>query len=294
LDTHPDPFGDQQKRDRNQRILEMRREGESLRNIANTVGVSHETVALVCRKNGLGRVVLAQARALPPEERKRLLAGWVSGEMFRDIAARENLYIATVKRVVEEEATERDKEARRIVVNKRRGNFGQQITNEDIYAAIRRCGDSLGGRRPTTDEYRGWASENREPSAALIQKRTSWRDAVIAAGYEPITKKGRGPQWSEEECWSAARRARDILGHAPSIGEYEETLGHRHEYPGAQTLRHRCGGWQNLTLVLHQEAVEAKAETEVWLTDLNDTNGQPTETSLAVAKSKTTKKWWKP
>lgn len=291
MDTNhnPDPFGDDKKRERNHRILEMRKEGESLRHIANAVGVSHETVALVCRKNGLGRVVLSQARSLSTEERQQIVAAWVGGEHYRDIAEARNLYIATVKRVVEDTATPRDKEARRLVTYKRRGNHGQHISDADIIFAVRECGDSLGGKRPTTNEYREWAAENGRPSIALVQKRLTWRKALEGAGFEPITKKGRGPRWTTEECWAAAQRARDILGHAPSIGEYEETLGHLPDYPGAQTLRWRCGGWQTIVSTLHQESVENEAERREW----SEADGDHEKmAALAVAKTKS-KRWWK-
>lgn len=288
-----DPFGDEQKRQRNQRILEMRREGISLREIGNAVGVSHETVAFVCRKNGLGRVVLAQTRALSPEKRESIITAWVNGDTIRNIAEREGIYIASAKRVVEEDASARQREARRILVNRRRGNFGQRISDQQIVLAVRQCGDEL-GKRPTTQEYRKWAAETGNPSGALVQKRMGWKNAIVAAGFEPIDKRGRGPRWSDEDCWNAGREAARILGHAPSIGEYEETIGYLPDYPGAQTVRQRCGGWTNLTQVIHEELLAAGETTKT--PEAPSVNGdftsQTQDVALAVGKPAEKKKWW--
>lgn len=286
----PDDSFDGDKRRRNQQILALRRQGKSLREIANIVGLSHETVALVCRKNGLGRITLAQARALDATQRERIVEAWREGESPKSIAQREGVYIATVGRVVEQDATERDKEARRILINTRRPQR-KRIADETIYAAVRKCGDAL-GRMPTTAEYRTFAQENGLPSGPTIQKRMGWRAALVGAGYEPRYGRGRGPAFTEDECWNAVRATRDELGRVPSIAEYERLRGHRNDQPGAQTVRSRCGGWTRVATVLHDELMREDDAYGFPAAEI-PTYAPEGDPALSVAKQKQRKKWWK-
>lgn len=287
-----DSFGDREKRRRNQQILAMRREGKSLREIANIVGLSHEAVALVCRKNGMGRVVLAQARSLPEDQRRRIVDAWVTGEHPRQIAEREGTYISTVVRVVDADATQAEREQRRVNVNVNRSRPEAQIPAARLYEAIRECADAL-GKVPTSADYRDYAQANQLPSVATIQKRLGWRKALTSAGFEPPQIAGRGPTFTDSECWDEVRALRNQLGRTPSIREYDRLVGHRPDKPGSQTVRHRCGGWANIVATLHAEATNGNAVEETKPLDWDSEQiVKAPDYALPVAKQRKGK-WWK-
>jgi hypothetical protein len=89
------------------------------------------------------------------------------------------------------------------------------------------------GRPPTQSEYN---SLDLDPSARTISSKCgSWWIALEKAGLEKPSQR----QYSEEDCIRAIQNVADLLGHEPSISDYEEVdVG-----PSQSTIWEICGSW---------------------------------------------------
>lgn len=120
-----------------------------------------------------------------------------------------------------------------------------KVSEDECIAALRHVKTSL-NQSPSAAQYNthrpDWA-----PSGRTIRNIFgSWDTAKRIAGLETFTL------ITKEDCYSAIRSVKEIIGRSPYIRDYDEH--HPPDCPGSQTIKRVCGSW-------HDAKVGAGVET---------------------------------
>lgn len=223
------------------------KEGLTLNEIGNRYGLSRERVrqivgnvgndSLAARRSVNKKREEAQARvAKAKDEIVRLYSeeGW----LLRDISNNFGIPDWRVSQVLREELGEAFRSYReRKPITK--------YTRDDVRDAIQRCAAEV-GRSPTLHEYLVWSTGKGVPSAPTVATSIygSWAEAKEDAGLEVYRRNSttRRDFVDSEKCVRDVRQVWDLLGHPPTVAEYD-TSSRRLKLTGAATIRKRLGSW---------------------------------------------------
>ena len=103
------------------------------------------------------------------------------------------------------------------------------------------------GRTPSLRAYDRLRREGRidGPAGVTIVHRWGWANACRMAGLPPnrLDRRFRGPTYSEEDYRAALGRVAGVVGHPPTLADYQ---AHRRERePSVHAFRLRYRGWRN-------------------------------------------------
>lgn len=114
----------------------------------------------------------------------------------------------------------------------------REFSDEDLLEQLRQCAADI-GRTPGGRAFNIWAGTQR--AQLVIMRFNTWADACKAAGLEPNVRynyKNWGvAKYSEEACTQAFRRVQSLVGHPPTVAEYEALR--TEQEPSVSTLRKR-------------------------------------------------------
>ena len=229
-------------------MVEMRREGRTLQEIAERFGLTRERVRQIVVAQGVGTDEVRTARrererADVEREHARIIELYREGRPSEEIARMVGLRAVDVRDALRAHATAADRAAR--VANRRTPRA--RYSDEDLVQAVRRAAQEL-GEVPTATAYQEVARRLGLPSLPTVANRLgSWTRAVDAAGMTPNAGRGRYVRrWSSEACWRALRQLIDELGDPPTAEQYELLSAANDDLPSLATVRHRLGRWSTI------------------------------------------------
>ena len=130
----------------------------------------------------------------------------------------------------------------------------RKFSNDDMIYALRCAANGHQGSTLSRNAYQTFYEKHRErPHPYTIIRRFGRWSAALEAANLPYKKRAtyRG-QITQEDCIQALLEARDILGHLPSVGEYEDLWKARLStwgqplpaWPSASTIRLKFDKWR--------------------------------------------------
>jgi uncharacterized protein (DUF433 family) len=242
----------QSRQERTTSVVDLRRGGATLQQIADLHGVTRERVRQILRQSGAdisAESVREQRREDTLEEARsrveEILEQFRSGDSYQTIAHRLGLTTGVISEVIDETATDADRADRRAM--SANGAKAPRFNDEELLEAIRVVSEEL-GRTPSAKDYARLARGRRLPSLPTIHKRLgSWSAAVQAAGMTPNPRRRTYVRrWDAAECRRALERLIDELGRIPTYQHYEALSQQRDDLPSGPTLRNRLGPWSQV------------------------------------------------
>lgn len=218
------------------------------------VGARHhltrERVRQIIVETGLPTRSRSEAAQLRKERSRRkasanaamVLTLWTRGDDPRTIARDLDLTVESVREVI---GRHRDMRARNRVRAARHARSARtRFELEDAVEAVQIVADLL-GRVPTSAEYQDLAaSDETIPSAPTICQRWGWTNLLQAAGLAPQrAQRPRVDRTSEADCHAAVLEVAGIIGHAPTVCEYDRARALLPHLPCTAVVRRRLGGW---------------------------------------------------
>lgn len=222
-----------------ERILSLHEsflKGASLRQIAESQGMSYEGIRQLFIKHGLSTQRTSNSFA----------AGWKHHEEIWDLYKRHG----TIEKVVAETGIQRDVVSH--ILNEmplrqiyRRKGEGSEYEKDDLLNALREAAD-ICGEPLTIPAYRQFAPKKKWPADLTVKRAFgSWADACKAAGVKANPAEGpRKNAYTEADCLNSLRIcAAEHDGRIPSYGEYTK-WAREHKQPSGPTVRVKVGPWR--------------------------------------------------
>lgn len=230
-------------------------DGLSFAEIGARIGFSRQAIYNRFQKEGVpirdkkasARLRSDQYAAKAEEFRGAILAYYDEGLTTREIAERTILPIQTIKEIFASlpELTRRKLSYR---------GSDSVYTDDELIASLKYVAGKL-GRVPGVTAYGKFRKEHPDRYASgqpvgslphamtLVKRYTYWSAACQAAGFVATAQpNGLSSQnYDESQVTQAICRVTDKLGHAPSIGEYQEQCAPSE--PSANTIIKRHDGW---------------------------------------------------
>ena len=249
--------------DRDDAIVEMRREGASLDTIGRTFGLSRERVRQVVKaKGGVDLDTVRDARRMADRARderlRELIFSAVATRLprsHRDVALLIGAEEGEVRRVGGRELT-----AYLGTSHKAASRWSEEATFKALReAATYEWPLSRGAYQGLLD-----SGEVAGPSVARIEQVYGWATACHRAGVESPGREGRVYQstWTDEDLWHyAAEYVKHTGPAAPFQGYQRWRADHAPEAPSSGVLRNRLGKWNDVrrTILLEGALVEHDA-----------------------------------
>jgi hypothetical protein len=228
-------------------------EGLSFADIGATIGFSRQAIYNRFQKEGVpirdkkasARLRTQQYETSAEENRDIIVMALEAGKSAREIAEDLELPIQTIKGIF---ATLPELTRRKLSYK----GSDAVYSDDDLVACLKYVAGKL-GRVPGVTAYGKFRKDNltevvvnQQPlphAMTLVKRFDTWSAACKKAGFIATAQpNGLGAQtFDEADVASAIRRVTDKLGHAPSIGEYQENCAVSE--PSANTIIKRFGGW---------------------------------------------------
>lgn len=220
--------------------------GETLKEVGNYYSLTRErvrqlTTGLVNReKQKAARI--ATSFAMIDQYKDEIIEDWLNGKNANEIAQEMGLIFAHVRTRLKEWQSEMDK----LTIRRRNLFHGQgsvrTFSDAECISIIQFIAEQE-NRTPSLTDYANWREQFPAwPSTATVVNR-GWNELVKRAGFMPYTQpKGMGLRtFSDEDIFSSLRHVQSVVGHLPSIGEYDR---HRLDgTPKSVTIRVRFQNW---------------------------------------------------
>lgn len=220
--------------------------GETLQEVSEDYGITRErvrqlTTDIVDRdKQKAARI--APSFAMIDQYKDEIIEDWLNGKKPHEIAQEMGLTFAHVQTRLKEWRSEMDD----FVIRRRNLIHGQGsvriFSDEECISIIQFIAEQE-NRTPSLTDYANWREQFPAwPSTATMVHR-GWGELVKKAGFIPYTQpKGMGLRaFSNEDIFLSLRHVRSIVGHFPSIGEYDRH--HLDGTPASMTIRKRFRTW---------------------------------------------------
>lgn len=236
-------------------------DGATLQEVASDYNITGERVRQITEglvdSNKQRAARQAASFSMIDQYKDDIVAEWLSGKDTSDIARDFGLVHEHLLIRLREWKSEVNDLAwrRRQVVVATRDHTG--LSDEECIDIIRFIADRE-GHAPSITDYEIWREQFPAwPSVpSILRGGRKWSDLIRRAGFTPNEKpKGMGmATYSNEDIFAALRHVRDIVGHLPSMGEYERYQ--LEDTIKASTIRHRFLSWIKAVeaFVEHEEA----------------------------------------
>lgn len=240
------------------KMVALREQGLTLREIADRFGVTAERVRQVIERDAkhlsatrVGDIRRTRRLEQALERTDEILAQYRAGSDSGEIARTLELRGEAVREVIELNATDVDQAERR---GSAWVGLEPKYTDEHLVAAVRDVADHV-GRTPSSGEYAERAARLGLPSLPTVSNRLGgWNAALAAAGMTPREhRRTYSRKWGEEACREALRGVLRELGHWPTTDHYEALAGSRDDLPSLPTVRNRLGRWGGIGAELTRE-----------------------------------------
>lgn len=248
------PPADGSLSERDQFIVARALDGDSFTAIGRDHGITRERVRqIVKREMGVGaRDGLMAARAEKKLGEARALAAHL-------VAERSDLTHSAIAAMVGLPAREvYDLMGQDEVIRRSKPRQAEpEVSDEEIWAEMRRVAFPLGGRALTADHYDENRSEGSVGQVRIVQRFGTWREACEQAGVPS----NRPPRTDYTRRWSREDLLRWVLAYLdstdqPSYAGMTVWLREQADAPSSQTIRNTVGRW----IDVKREAVQSRSK----------------------------------
>lgn len=264
-----------------EREAELRRlwaEGATLREIGETLGVSHERARQLLADLELS----VQGRS---NRRKAYVASRFGEEIEtlfytqRDdasVAEALGLESADVREIVDQRVPDAKLLRRRPTAHQRR--YSADDLRELLVQAASANPSPL-----SHDAYNEWAAGRQFPDGrpyptyqTAMLRWKSWRGALVAAGLPAGARLGPVSTLTADQCVSAIVQCWKDLGHWPVVRDYDQWSPHHSDAPSSASIRKLFDGWSDVLL----SAWEVRYDQRIPRTDRDVVDGSEVDSAL--------------
>jgi len=235
---------------RDEHLVAFVKEGATLGEAGSRFGISRERVRQILKREGIKVGELParkQARARRRLGRLResapaVEAMWRKGMTYEEIARELGLSLRPVKELIYERVSREERLARGAQKNSDRSRSPEEWALQALRDAAR-----ILGRTPSSHTYDELRAKGLidGPGSTTITTRFGWAAACELAGLTP-NPRSPSPRfgsriYSEDDLRAAMRRITQLVGHSPSLTEYDAQR--QAGEPTAAAIRQRYGSW---------------------------------------------------
>jgi hypothetical protein len=241
--------------DRDRQILRRRREGRTLDEIGQEVGLTREGVRQVLVKRGGPsgaevRAILERERREREIARQEAIRRWLvdNGPATVDYVA-ESLHIdaQTVSRLWPP-----DQAAYRV----NRQTAARRWKDDEIMEALRHAATyEYPLRRATYDTLVDLGEVSGPKAVRIMQVFGTWRSACELAGVETLAprREAYNSTWTDTDLWGYVREYLSDAEGPGTFAGFDAWLRNRDGAPSSQTIRNRLGAWNHVKTALPRQ-----------------------------------------